>query len=172
MSEAFDRAFDYVVGREGTYDRNPDDDGNWTGGQEGKGELKGTKYGISAASYPDLDIENITLEQAKGIYWRDYWEKAGCESWPAQLALAVFDCAVNQGLGRAAKCLQRAAGVNDDGKIGPHTRLAVSRLDPIVAVEYFQAERILEYVQAKRWPEFKRGWMRRVIGTAITATRN
>jgi hypothetical protein len=28
------------------------DPGNWTGGAIGKGELRGTKYGISAQTYP------------------------------------------------------------------------------------------------------------------------
>ncbi len=167
----FDRAFDYVIGREGTYDDDPNDDGNWTGGKEGVGELKGTKYGISAAAYPHLDIESLTLAQAKEIYLQDYWNKVQCDTWAPGLALCMFDCAVNQGVGRAIRCLQRAAGVNDDGKIGPHTREAVSRMDPITAVEYFQAERIIEYAQAARWENFKRGWSRRAIGTAIRATR-
>lgn len=168
---AFEKAFEYVVGREGLYDDDPQDDGNWTGGAQGKGELRGTKYGISAAAYPELDIESLTLDQAKDLYRHDYWDKVCGDCWPAPLALAMFDCGVNQGVGRAIRCLQRAAGVNDDGKIGPHTRDAVSRLDPLTMVEYFQAERILEYVQAARWERFKRGWMRRVIGTAIKATR-
>lgn len=171
MSEAFDKAFDYVVGREGVYDNDPQDDGNWTGGKQGVGVLKGTKYGISAAAYPELDIQSLTLDDAKMIYFRDYWAKCQCDSWSPRLAFCLFDCAVNQGVGRAIKCLQRAAGVNDDGKIGPHTREAVSRLDPITAVEYFQAERVLEYVLASRWERFKRGWARRAIGTAIVATR-
>lgn len=167
----FDKAFDYVVGREGIYDDDPQDDGNWTGGKQGVGELKGTKYGISAAAYPNEDIENLTLDRAKAFYRHDYWDRVCGECWSSGLAIAMFDCAVNQGVGRAIQCLQRAVGVNDDGKIGPHTRDAVARLDPITLVEYFQAERIIEYVQAARWERFKRGWMRRVIGTAIRATR-
>lgn len=168
---SFDKAFDYVVGREGIYDDDPQDDGNWTGGAQGKGELRGTKYGISAAAYPALDIQALTLEQAKDLYRHDYWDKVCGDCWPQGLALAMFDCGVNQGVGRAIRCLQRAVGVNDDGKIGPHTRDAVARLDHITLVEYFQAERILEYVQAARWERFKRGWMRRVVGTAIRAVK-
>jgi lysozyme family protein len=167
----FDRAFDYVIGREGVFDDDPGDDGNWTGGGFQKGELRGTKYGISAKAYPTLDIKRITLEQAKEIYRKDYWQATFCDQWQGGLALAVFDAAVNQGRRRAIQCLQRAAGVNDDGKVGPHTRLAVARLDADTAIEYFQAERIFEYMRANRWESFKRGWMRRVIGTAITATR-
>lgn len=167
----FEEAFEYVVGREGIYDDDPEDDGNWTGGRQGQGELKGTKYGISAAAYPSLNIKALSLDAAKVIYRNDYWDKAGCSLLDPRVGFCVFDCAVNQGVGRAIRCLQRAAGVNDDGKIGPHTREAIARLDPTTAVEYFQAERILEYALAARWDRFKRGWMRRVIGTAIKATR-
>lgn len=166
---AFDTAFDYVVGREGVFGDDPDDSGNWTGGKYGAGVLKGTKYGISAAAYPDLDIKNLSLDEAKAIYRRDYWDKVLCDTLPKGVAFCVFDCAVNQGVGRAIRCLQRAAGVNDDGKFGPHTRDALLRLNERVAVEYFQAERILEYVKVPTWEKYKRGWMRRVIGTAMEA---
>jgi hypothetical protein len=42
----------------------------WTTGIIGKGICKGTKYFISAMTYPDLDIKNL-LDQAKAIYKRD-----------------------------------------------------------------------------------------------------
>lgn len=171
MAEPIDfaRSFEYTVGREGIFSKDPEDTGNWTGGKVGQGALKGTKYGISAAAYPELDIEHVSLEQAREIYFKDYWLAAHCQELVAPLAFVVFDAAVNQGVGRAIRCLQRAAGVNDDGRFGPHTRAAVKRLEPGYAVEYFQAERILEYVKAATWEKHKRGWMRRVIGTAMEA---
>jgi lysozyme family protein len=165
----FDRAFKYVVGQEGVFSKDPDDRGNWTGGEKGVGLLKGTKYGISAKAYPELDIENLTLAQARDIYFKDYWTKAHCPLWVAPLAFVMFDAAVNQGVERAVRCLQRAAGVNDDGVVGPHTLGAVRRLDERTAVEYFQAERILEYVEAATWQKHKRGWMRRAVETAMGA---
>ena len=69
----FDRAFEETIGLEGGFSRDPDDNGNWTGGRKGLGKLKGTKYGISAAQYPSLDIESLTLHGAKEICRRDYW---------------------------------------------------------------------------------------------------
>lgn len=168
---SFDKSFDYVVGREGTFDDDPQDDGNWTGGKQGAGELKGTKFGISAAAYPNEDIQALTLERAKLLYRHDYWDKLECDTWDPRVAFVLFDAAVNQGVDRAKRMLQRAVGVNDDGKIGPHTRSAVRLHSPETFIEYFQAERILEYAQAARWERFKRGWARRVIGTAISATR-
>ncbi|MFC0406768.1 hypothetical protein [Roseomonas elaeocarpi] len=37
------------------------DPGNWTGGQVGKGKLKGTKYGIAAASYPARTSKTLPM---------------------------------------------------------------------------------------------------------------
>ena len=52
----WDSAFDLLMLNEGGYVNNPNDPG---------GE---TKYGVSKKAYPDIDIENLTLEQAKKIY--------------------------------------------------------------------------------------------------------
>ena len=51
---------------EGGFTNDPNDRGNWTSGKIGVGELKGTKYGISAMAYPLEDIKNIGIpyEQA------------------------------------------------------------------------------------------------------------
>ena len=167
----FGDAFDYVVGREGFFTKDPDDKGNWTGGKVGVGVLKGTKFGISAAAYPTLDIEALTLEDVRDIYFKDYWQAAGCDRVSPGLGLALFDGAVNQGVKTAVQCLQRAAGVTDDGWFGQQTSRAVGRLDPLEGIERFMAERILEYVQAGTWEKYKLGWMRRAIGTAVKATR-
>ena len=45
---------------------------------------------------------------------------------PAGIDLAIYDCAVNQGLGRARRLLQQAAGVTVDGKIGPVTMVVAA----------------------------------------------
>lgn len=72
-ASAFDAAFALTVGEEGGFSQDPRDGGNWTGGAPGKGSLRGTKYGISAASYPTLHIDALTLADAKAIYRRDFW---------------------------------------------------------------------------------------------------
>ncbi|WP_236513543.1 glycosyl hydrolase 108 family protein, partial [Escherichia coli] len=59
----FDQAFKVTIGHEGSFTLNKNDAGNWTGGKVGVGQLKGTKYGIAANSYPNLDIKNLTLDQ-------------------------------------------------------------------------------------------------------------
>ena len=76
----FDKAFDRLIGHEAGFTTDPKDRGNWTTGVIGKGELRGTKYGISAMTYPYLDIKNITLEYAKTLYKRDWWDALNAES--------------------------------------------------------------------------------------------
>ncbi|WP_409563980.1 glycosyl hydrolase 108 family protein [Rhizobium leguminosarum] len=57
---------------EGGYSNDPNDRGNWTGQNVGVGILKGTKNGIAAHAYPRLDIKNLTLDETKSIYERDW----------------------------------------------------------------------------------------------------
>jgi lysozyme family protein len=173
-TEDFALAFDLVVGHEGGYTNNPQDPGNWTGGKVGVGSCKGTKYGISAASYPDLDIAGLTLAQAQEIYRRDYWDRAGCPDMSPRLALAVFDAAVNNGVGRAVRWVQGAVGVTVDGSYGPQTRAAVTAavardpLDLDLAGEV-HAQRIFFMAGLDTWRTFGLGWARRLAAVPLQA---
>lgn len=93
----FEQVDAIVAGIEAGFTKDPRDPGNWTSGKLGVGSLKGTKYGIAASAYPELDIENLTLEQARDIRKRKYWEASGCDSMSWERALCVYDCAINQG---------------------------------------------------------------------------
>lgn len=153
----FDLAFTRLIGNEGVLSMDPKDSGNWTGGKIGLGKLKGSKYGISAASYPMVDIANLTLEGAKAIYLRDFWRA----SFPPELAFQFFDAAVNHGAFNASRILQRAVGVRDDGSIGPLTMAAVAKLKPWKAVALFLAERLEFWTNCENWDTQGKGWTRR-----------
>jgi lysozyme family protein len=115
---AFETAFGKVLQHEGGYVDDPNDPG---------GE---TKYGISKRQYPDVDVRNLTHEQAGRIYRRDYWEKIrGDEIEPQFVAENLFDFAVNAGVPRAVRTLQRLLGVDVDGIIGPQTLRAINYSD-------------------------------------------
>ena len=60
-----------------------------------------TKYGISQRFHPDIDVKNLTKKQAADIYYREYWLAAGCDRMEYQMAVVVFDTAVNMGVKRA-----------------------------------------------------------------------
>lgn len=161
----FQKAINFVMSEriEGGLSLDPDDPGNWTGGEVGKGELLGTKYGISAAQYPLIDIRGLNREKAEGIYYRDYWQPAKCELMPAKLALVFFDFYVNTKPEIAIKCLQRALDVKADGIIGPITLAKARSMDPWLSVPLFCAERAYTYTGIKGFQKYGRGWLRRVM---------
>jgi lysozyme family protein len=159
---AFTQSFEIVVGHEGGYTDNPQDRGNWTSGTIGQGELRGTKYGISAAAYPDVDIKSLTLDDSRALYKRDYWDKIEGDSLDPGLALVVFDAAVNNGVGRAVRWLQEAVGVTADGVIGDVTRAAIKATDATEALVGVHAARIHFMASLPTWATFGRGWSRRL----------
>ena len=162
----FEQAFAFVVGHEGGYDATTADPGNWTGGAVGRGELRGTKFGISAAAYPTRDIANLTEADARAIYQRDYWDRVRGDDLPPQLALLVFDAAVNNGVGQAARWLQEAVGTTADGAIGPDTLAALKRTIAEGSVSTVCAEvlaqRTIFMSALPTWRAFGLGWARRL----------
>lgn len=162
MKIAFDLCFDRIIGNEGKFQKINGDRGNWTGGKVGVGKLKGTKFGISAMTYPDLDIENLTVEQAKAIYHKDWWVKLDMELFKPALSYQMFDAAINHGMYNTAKMLQRAVGVSDDGVIGKDTKRAVDLMGLNDLLECFLAERLEFMTYVGTWDTFSKGWARRI----------
>lgn len=162
MADNFERCIARVLEHEGGYSRLRADPGNWTGGKVGIGELKGTKYGIAANTYPTLDIERLTLADAKAIYRRDFWMPARCDDVPDVLRFQLLDAAVNHGIGRALKLLQRSLGVVEDGVIGPRTLAAMRAVEPNDLALRFIAVRIQFYTDLRDFDVFGRGWTRRM----------
>ncbi len=163
MDTFADHAFPLTVGQEGAFDNNAHDRGNWTGGIVGRGTLTGTKYGISAAAYPMLDIEHLTLADAEVIYRRDYWTRLRCDELPPAIAVLVFDAAVNNGCHAAAVLLQRAVGTAPDGVVGPATIAAAAWVSLPAALREFQAQRNADMAALPSWATFGLGWSRRLF---------
>jgi lysozyme family protein len=170
----FELSFELLIGHEGGWGNHPDDRGNWTTGVCGQGENRGTKYGICAASYPTHDIKNLTLDQARDIYHRDYWTPARCPEMRPRLALIVFDSAVNNGVGRAIGFVQTAVGATSDGAWGPNTQAAFDRasardIDDTALAAEVHAQRIYFMAQINTWNTFGLGWSRRLALVPLQA---
>lgn len=153
---AYDRAFAAIVGEEGGYVNDSRDPGG------------ATNYGISKRAYPTEDIEDMTLERAKFLYRRDYWEAVRADELPWAWALLAFDCAVNQGVGTAARLMQDALGVMVDGKIGSRTIAAAQGRDNR-ALARFMALRALRYTKTNGFDVFGYGWLTRTYVMAMEA---
>lgn len=157
---AFETAFRALMAHEGGYVNDPDDPG---------GE---TKYGITKRSYPDLDIRNLTKDEAEAIYRRDWWNRYQFGAYPdGHVAAKIFDLAVNMGALSAHIILQRAlraAGrpeIIDDGIIGAKTMTALRRAPGDVLLAAIRSEaagryRLLAELKLSR-QKYLKGWLAR-----------
>ena len=147
---AFDIAINRLLGNEGGYVNDPNDPG---------GE---TKWGISKRSYPNLDIANLTRDQAIAIYKADFWDKIDGDAMPQGVGFQSLDFAVNSGIQTALRALQRAIGVADDGVFGPVSLAALKAADPADTIMRLLAERLMFMTGLSGWASFGRGWARRI----------
>jgi len=154
--KTFDEIIEKVLEHEGGYVNDPTD----LGGE--------TKYGITKRFYPDVDIKNLTIEQAKEIYKNDYWDKNRVESLPQELWHIFFDMCVNMGRRTAVKVLQRAAvnkgkNIEVDGGLGPMTIGALKGVE-IDRVRAFRVKYYVDLINNKPEQEkFYLGWFRRAL---------
>ena len=155
----FNAAIERVLANEGGYSNDPVDAG---------GE---TKFGICKRSYPNLDIKNLTIDEAKIIYYRDFWEPhLYAEFASFELAEKVFDLAVNVGSSKAHMLLQRALRavgnpVKEDGVLGKITLAAVnaSNANELLAALKSEAAGYYRNIVTKNQSQnkFINGWLKR-----------
>jgi lysozyme family protein len=134
-----------------------------------KGELRGTMYGLSAAAYPKLDIAAQSQPSVKAIYLSDYWDKLKCDTLPDAIAIALFKEGINLGVDGAAKALQRSLKVTADGNIGQMTIGIATSSPPKDVLEGFLTECAYEYTKMGNFAIDGKGWLSRVIKTAVEA---
>ena len=150
----FYKALNFTLKNEGLYSNDSRDPG---------GE---TKYGISKKSYPNVDIKNLTLDQATAIYLRDYWEQL-YNNLSAKLAVRLFDLSVNLGKKKAIALLQRClnqyykSDLAEDGMYGPLTHRKTTEVDNhnLHSLLLFEASKLYESFNK---PHFFIGWLNRL----------
>lgn len=169
MNQYFKKNVHHIIEVEQGFTDDRDDHGNWTGGEIGAGKLNGTKYGISAAAFPHIDIKKLSKSDAVSLYYKHYWIRSQCPDLPQYIQLIHFDAAVNHGVSRANKLLQKAIngnaddGISVDGKIGQQTLKYVCDAS---AGDYI-AQRALFYSKIvkndSRKMKYLIGWMNRLV---------
>ena len=143
---------------------NRNDPGNWTGGKVGKGALKGTKFGIAANTYPNLDIKNLTREQADVIYLRDYWSKAWGDEWPMGFDQVTYDATVNSGPGRGPLWTCRALGfANANSRAAAVSKAKnLSTNEKVAAIKRAVSGQRMTFLKGLgTWGHFGKGWTAR-----------
>jgi lysozyme family protein len=160
---AFDLCCDITLGHEGGYTNDPNDPG---------GE---TNWGVSKRAYPNLDIKNLTKDQAKSqVYLPDYWNKLSLDTADPAFACILFDSAVNNGVGAATKFMQQGLGVTADGVIGPATLAALKAATGATAqaaLTEAHGQRIFHMAGLSTWANFGLGWSRRLAALPYQASQ-
>ncbi|MDR1875860.1 MAG: hypothetical protein LBQ90_12710 [Synergistaceae bacterium] len=119
------------------------------------------------------DITRLTKSEANRIYEVNYWKPSRADKMPWGLCLIHYDCAVNCGVGGAAKQLQRAlndlAGgnvINIDGVIGPASLAAIERVDLMeICRKYLEIRASFYHGLVAKTPtqgDFLNGWLNRL----------
>ena len=150
-------AIDKILENEGLLSNDPDDTG------------KLTKYGISQKTYPNKDIVNLSLDRAKELYKRDYWDKVkGDAIYSQKVAESIFDFAVNGGVATSSKLAQRVVGADDDGIIGSNTIAMINSFSEEKFIPLFTIEKIKRYrkicLNDPTQKKFFFGWVSRALG--------
>jgi lysozyme family protein len=155
----YDEALRRLLAHEGGYTNHPSDPGG------------PTNFGITLADYrkyikPDAtatDVRAMSVDQAKAIYRKRYWDAQRCDELPAGVDYSVFDYGVNSGTGRSGKVLRRILGLPDTTHLVTDEVLrAVGRRDPKALITAINEERLAFLKRLQTWPVFGRGWGRRV----------
>lgn len=125
---SFEAALAFTLGWEGGYANDPQDKGG------------PTNHGITQATYDTWQkahglvpqgVKAISKEEVAAIYREGYWDAAGCNGLDDLVALVVFDAAVNHGVKRSSRWLQKCVMVTQDGVVGPQTLKAANNVEPV-----------------------------------------
>lgn len=164
MHRNYETCLRWVLAHEGGYVNHPKDPGG------------ATNRGVTQRVYDawrrrnrvqTQSVATISDEEVRSIYRVQYWDQVRGDDLPDGVDYAVFDFAVNSGPSRAAKYLQRVAGVTQDGIIGNVTLAAVGRFNSDEVIRELCQDRMDFLRRLKTFGTFGKGWTRRVMGNAL-----
>jgi len=158
MLTNFDDALKMLLKSEGGFVNHPQD----PGGMTNLGVTKKVWEEWVGHAVTEDDMRALTPDKVAPLYKAKYWNKIYGDKLPHGVDLCVFDCAVNSGVSRAAKLLQRAVGVDDDGVIGNITLMACEAIEPDLIIQRFSEERLAFLQALPTFATFGKGWSRRV----------
>ncbi len=158
MKENYPRSLKWLLVDEGGNDDDPSDHGGRTSRGVTQKEYNAWRL---EHSLPIRDVWKASDDEVSTIYHDEYWDP-WCDRFPTGIDYLYFDMAVNAGPHRAAVLLQRALGVNDDGRIGPITRTAIKLTNPSLLIERYTAAKKAFYIGLHQ-PRFTRGWLNRCV---------
>ena len=160
MQSNFEQCLKHLLVHEGGFVNHPDD----PGGMTNLGVTKQVWEEWVSHPVSEKEMRNLTPLMVSALYKRKYWDACHADDLIPGLDYAVFDLAVNSGVGRAIKLLQSCVGATPDGGYGSITSALVKKesSDPVKLIELLCAKRLEFLTSLKAFPIFGNGWSRRV----------
>ena len=165
MIENFPKSLELLLKSEGCFSNNPHD----PGGMTNLGVTKKAWEAYVGRQVDEAEMRALTPEIVAPLYKTQYWNPCKCDALPLGIDYAVFDFAVNAGVGRASKTMQAALGTAADGIVGPATLGVATNADPDEFLEKFSAAKEQFYRNLPTFEHFGKGWLRRVSEVKQTA---
>lgn len=173
MKTNFSQAHEWLSQYEGGYVNHPKDPGGAT--NRGVTQRVYTAWRKQKGLSP-ISVRNITTDEVATLMHDNYWVPAGCNHLPTGVDVAVYDFAVNSGVSRAAKELQKIVGAAPDGIIGAMTIAEIMKYCNALGAEYLVSvycNARLRFVQGlAHYETFGTGWKRRIKGSTDEITKN
>ena len=157
MTGNFPACLEFVLKHEGGWADHPRDPGG------------ATMRGVTISVYQNYlgrkvskeELRKIPQEHLVDIYKSLYWDRTKCDDLAGGVDLVVFDMAVNAGVSRSARILQRCVGAVPDGIIGPRTMDLVNGIPAKDIIIKFSDGRENFYKSLGTFDTFGKGWLRR-----------
>ena len=161
MQSNFNKSLEMLLAHEGGFSNHSQDPGGMT------------NLGVTARVWEEWvghpvdekQIRALTPQDVAPLYKRKYWDACRADELVSGLDYAIFDFAVNSGVGRAVKTLQACVGVNADGGFGSTTLAAVDRFkgnSAKVIITELCDNRLNFLKSLKTFAVFGKGWENRV----------
>ena len=137
------------------------------GGATHKGITLNTYRCYYGSNKTKEQLQRISDNEVRSIYKVGYWDKCGGDKIVNQSVANLFvDYAVNSGVYRAVREIQRLVGVADDGVVGSKTISAINSKNPKELFRSLYDRRLAYYEEiCKKNPsqkKFLNGWKNRL----------
>lgn len=157
ITKAYKRALDFVLKWEGGFSNHPNDPGGATncGVTQKTYDIYRKKKKLALQS-----VKKISPLEVVDVYDKLFWEPIKGDDLKEDVAIALFDWAVNTGVRRAIKHFQLALLVKEDGVMGPITLKAANDCSKNQLKMFLNIRE--RFYKKQNKPMFLRGWLNRL----------
>lgn len=179
MKANYEKCLKFTLAFEGGYVNHPKDPGGATNFGITQKVYDGYRDGIGK---PRQSVKKIAKPEYMAIYKMQYWDAVKGDRLPVGIDLVVFDYAVNSGVSRAVRAVQKVlnnpallpptGGVDQDGHLGLATEKAIQEAyatDEEKFIILYCEDRYAFVRKLRTWSTFGKGWTRRIMGNRLGA---